>query len=88
MSPPPVGLWRENSRHRRFSTQVSEPLHPGSIWCESYRATLGSPEYTEAMDHFSAVNVQQSACVVQPATQGHVGTIVRVFLHLSFVTNA
>jgi len=39
----------------------------------------GSPEYTEAMSHFSAVNTQQSACVVEPATQGHVGTIVRFF---------
>jgi len=38
---------------------------------------LGSPEYTEAMSHFSAVNVQQSTCVVEPATQGHIGTIVR-----------
>ena len=40
---------------------------------------LGSSEYTEAMRHFSTVNVQQSACVVQPATQEHVGAIVRVF---------
>jgi hypothetical protein len=79
MSPPPVGLWRENSRRHRFSTQVSEPLHPHSIRCENNCTTPGSPEYTEAMDHFSTVNVQQSACVVQPATQGHVGTIVRVF---------
>ena len=39
---------------------------------------LGPPEYTEAMRHFSIVNVQQSACVVELATQGHVATIVRV----------
>ena len=37
---------------------------------------LGSPEYTEAMRHFSVMNVQQSACVVQPATQDHISTIV------------
>lgn len=40
---------------------------------------VGSPEYTEAMVHFSAVNVQQSACVVQPATPEDVATIVGDF---------
>ena len=49
------------------------------MWCGNDCIVLGSPEYTEAMVHFSAVNVQQSACVVQPATQAHVGTIVRAF---------
>ena len=77
--PPPVRPWRRNSRHRQFSTQVSISLHSHSILCKNDRIVLGSPEYTEAMVHFSAVNVQQSACVVQPATQGHVGTIVRIF---------
>ena len=45
------------------------------------RATaLGSFEYTEAMSHFSTVNAQQSACVVQPSTQEQVATILCDFL--------
>ena len=87
-SPPPVRPCRQSSRRRRFSTQVSNLFHSRSIRCENNYTTLGSPEYTEAMFHFSTVNVQQSACVVQPATQGHVGTIVRVspFIYHSYQT--
>jgi len=73
-----VRPWRQTSRCRRFSTQVSILLHFRSVWCENNCLALGSSEYTEAMRHFSTVNIKESTCVVQPATQEHVAKIVRV----------
>jgi len=79
MSLTPVRPWRQCSRRLRFSLQVSVFLRFRGVWCESDCLVVGSPEYTEAMHHFSTVNVEESACVVQPATQEHVSEIVRVF---------
>ena len=90
MSMPPVRLCRRSSPHRQFSTQVTIFLHPRAVQWEIDSIVLGSPEYVEAMNHYSKVNIQQSACVVQPATPAQVGTIVRVpfLFHLLSIQSA
>ena len=62
-----------------YSSKPFSPFSPLMTPLENGLSRVGSPEYTEAMVHYSAVNVQHSACVVQPATPSEIATIVGVF---------